>query len=245
MSSTATNLTVDVLDYIGVIKLHASSTTEPWTESLLTELITALRELDDHPRTVLTVITSEGPFRLAATRIRECIIGPILGSSTVKIKQYYMRKFSRELLNLMISHHKDLAFALDDTPVWGGPSWVQGAVDLLAVASRSYIRSSEANAALQTHNAHGLDSLAPALHGLLEDIDRLSDLAFGGEDTMAAAGWRSGTVLTTEELRCALDAATASTERSVDWAVLDRFLGTMQHIASAGKARGGRIKSSL
>ncbi|PLB37598.1 uncharacterized protein BDW47DRAFT_126067 [Aspergillus candidus] len=245
MSSTATNLTVDVLDYIGVIKLHASSATEPWTESLLTELITALRELDDHPRTVLTVITSEGPFRLAATRIREYIIGPLISSNTVKIKQYYMRKFSRELLNLIVSHHKDLAFALDNIPVWGGPAWVQGAVDLLAVASRTYIRSGEANTALESHNPHGLDTLGPALQHLLEDIDRLSDIAFSGEDTMAAAGWGTGTVLTTEELRCALDAATVSSERSVDWAVLDRFLGTMQHIASAGKARGGRIKSSL
>lgn len=144
-----------------------------------------------------------------------------------------------ELLNLIISHHKDLAFALDDLPVWGGPSWVQGAIDLLAVASRSYIRSGEAHTTLQPHHTHGLNALGPVLHDLLEDIDRLSDIAFGGEDTTAAAGWRTGTVLTTDELRCALDAATTSSERAVDWAVLDRFLGTMQHIAS------GRFPSSV
>lgn len=144
-----------------------------------------------------------------------------------------------ELFNLIISHHKDLAFALDDIPVWGGPAWVQGAADIIAVASRTYIRSGESSTALRSHNGHGLDTLGPVLQDLLEDIDRLSDIAFSGEDTMPATGWRTGTVLTSEELRCALDAATASSERCVDWTVLDRFLGTMQHIAS------GMLSSSV
>ncbi|KAL5358962.1 hypothetical protein BJX96DRAFT_173923 [Aspergillus floccosus] len=223
--SAHANITVDIHDHIGVIKFNRPEPGTSWTDSLLTELLTAFRKLDEHPRTLSTVVASEGPFRSIVDVTTETIEKIDADTNTSTVKMIYMRKFAKELLHSIIDHKKNLALALDGPLVWGGPIWVEGVLDILAAATTAYLGVPDM-----------VDSPGP-LETLKENIARLSTEQGNraGPDVTGGPG-RKG-LAAEERLSAALDAVHASAGRSLDRRVLEGLIRTMR--------RNGMVKSTL
>ena len=62
MSAKYTDVIVTVSNGIGTIKLNRPKALNSFGGNLMTDVVTGLRELNDHPDTVFTVITGEGRF---------------------------------------------------------------------------------------------------------------------------------------------------------------------------------------
>lgn len=92
MSPSYTHIVVDIHDQIGVIKvcptivprtvyppclpqqLNRPKVLNAWNETMLADMVTAFRELDQHPRTIFTVLTGEGRFFSAGADIRRMLL---------------------------------------------------------------------------------------------------------------------------------------------------------------------------
>ncbi|KAG2415023.1 hypothetical protein HFD88_006213 [Aspergillus terreus] len=222
--SAHANITVDIHDHIGVIKFNRPDPGTSWTDSLLTDLLTAFRKLDEHPRTVSTVVASEGPFRSIVDVTTDVIEKIDADTNTPTVKVIYMRKFAKELLHSIINHKKNLALALDGPLVWGGPLWVEGVLDILAAATTAYLGIPD------------FDSSSP-LESLKENIARLSaeqgDQA--GPDVSGGPGRKELAV--GERLSAALNAVHGSAEPLLDRRVLEGLIKTIR--------RNGMVKSTL
>ncbi|KAH0831534.1 hypothetical protein FOPE_00577 [Fonsecaea pedrosoi] len=57
-----TDVVVEVQGRIGTIRLNRPKALNAFTTTMMMDVITALRELNQHPDTVFTVITGEGRF---------------------------------------------------------------------------------------------------------------------------------------------------------------------------------------
>lgn len=57
-----TDVIVDISNQIGTIKLNRPKALNSFGGNLMIDIISALRELNDHPDTVFTVLTGEGRF---------------------------------------------------------------------------------------------------------------------------------------------------------------------------------------
>ncbi|KAL3462807.1 ClpP/crotonase-like domain-containing protein [Aspergillus heterothallicus] len=142
MASTYTHLILDVRDQIGVIKLNRPKSLNAWNETLLHDMVTAFRELDEHPDTVFTVLTGEGRFFSAGADIKAGLAVPPEGSTAAQKKLWYMRKFSSEmeLFRSMIDHRKVFVLALNGPAVGGGAAWFEGIADIVLAAAGSYLQ---------------------------------------------------------------------------------------------------------
>ncbi|KAL4779077.1 ClpP/crotonase-like domain-containing protein [Aspergillus varians] len=142
MASTYTHLILDIQDQIGIIKLNRPESLNAWNETLLADMVTAFRELDEHPQTVFTVLTGEGRFFSAGADLRAHIATPPKDSTAAQKKLFYMRKFSAEmeLFRLMIDHTKVFVLALNGPGVGGGAAWFQGLADIVLAASGAYLQ---------------------------------------------------------------------------------------------------------
>lgn len=90
MPYTYTHIVVDIHDQIGVIKvcptlsqrisaclpqqLNRPNVLNAWNETMLADMVTAFRELDENPRTIFTVLTGEGRFFSAGADIRRMFL---------------------------------------------------------------------------------------------------------------------------------------------------------------------------
>lgn len=61
-SQKYTDVLVDISNQIGTIKLNRPKSLNSFGGNLMIDIITALRELDEHPDTIFTVLTGEGRF---------------------------------------------------------------------------------------------------------------------------------------------------------------------------------------
>ncbi|KAL4925199.1 enoyl-CoA hydratase/isomerase family protein [Aspergillus undulatus] len=142
MPQTYTHLILDIHDQIGVIKLNRPEVLNAWNETLLGDMVAAFRELNEHPRTVFTVLTGEGRFFSAGADIRDGLAKPPGGATAAEKKLFYMRKFSRELelFRSIIDHTKIFVLALNGPGVGGGAAWFTGLADIVLAASGSYLQ---------------------------------------------------------------------------------------------------------
>jgi 1,4-dihydroxy-2-naphthoyl-CoA synthase len=62
MAHNYTDVVVTIAGQVGTIKLNRPSSLNAFGGNLLPDLVAALRELDEHPDTVFTVLTGEGRF---------------------------------------------------------------------------------------------------------------------------------------------------------------------------------------
>ncbi|KAL4861862.1 hypothetical protein BDV12DRAFT_57343 [Aspergillus spectabilis] len=142
MANTYTHLKLEITDQIGVIKLNRPEYLNAWNETLLGDMVTTFRELNDHPETVFTVITGEGRFFSAGADIRGGLPTPPEDSTPAQKKLFYMRKFSRELelFRSLIDHRKILVLALNGPAVGGGAAWFTGLADIVLAVSGAYLQ---------------------------------------------------------------------------------------------------------
>ncbi|KAL4967472.1 enoyl-CoA hydratase/isomerase family protein [Aspergillus stella-maris] len=142
MATKYEHIVLTIEDQIGVIKLNRPQILNAWNESMLAEMVSAVRELNEHPGTVFTVLTGEGRFFSAGADIRDGLPLPPPESSDAEKKLFYMRKFSREteLFRLLIDHRKLLILALNGPAVGGGAAWFTGVADIVLAASGSYLQ---------------------------------------------------------------------------------------------------------
>ena len=110
------------------------------------DLVAAIRELDEHPDTVFTVLTGEGRFFCAGADVRankSASTGPPkknANSAAVK-KLEYLNGFNRpmEILRSIIDHKKVFVVAMNGPGVGGGAVWFQGVADILLAAQGAYL----------------------------------------------------------------------------------------------------------
>ncbi|KAJ0414689.1 ClpP/crotonase-like domain-containing protein [Aspergillus carlsbadensis] len=142
MAPTYIHLELDVRGRIGVIKLNRPESLNAWNTTLLHDMVTAFRELDEHPETVFTVLTGEGRFFSAGADIKAGLELPPQDSTDAQKKLWYMRKFSSEmeLFRSMIDHRKVFVLALNGPAVGGGAAWFEGIADIVVAAAGAYLQ---------------------------------------------------------------------------------------------------------
>ncbi|KIX09046.1 uncharacterized protein Z518_00124 [Rhinocladiella mackenziei CBS 650.93] len=115
-----------------------------FTTELIVELIEALRALNEHPKTVFTVLTGKGRFFSSGADVKGTG-SPSLStewSSTAQKKVAYLGYFSSalELLRSMIDHKKVFVLALNGPAVGGGAAWFEGIADIVLAAQGVWLQ---------------------------------------------------------------------------------------------------------
>jgi len=136
------DVVVTVSDRIGTIKLNRPKSLNAFGGNLMLDCVAGLRELNDHPDTVITVITGEGRFFSAGADVREQRAPEDPSSSPVSRKIAFMSRYTLavEMLRSMIDHKKVLVVALNGPAVGGGAAWFPGVADILLASDSSYLQ---------------------------------------------------------------------------------------------------------
>ncbi|TVY33532.1 Enoyl-CoA delta isomerase 2, mitochondrial [Lachnellula subtilissima] len=128
---------------IGTIKFNRPKTLNSFGGKLMAETIAAMRELNDHPDTVFTVLTGEGRFFSAGADVR----GSGLDSNETyandaEKKLAYVTRFAPglEMLRSIIDHKKVFVVALNGPAVGGGAAWFTGSSDILLASTSTYLQ---------------------------------------------------------------------------------------------------------
>ncbi|KAF4632997.1 hypothetical protein G7Y89_g5125 [Cudoniella acicularis] len=137
------DIIVTINGQIGTIKFNRPKSLNSFNGKLMVETIAAIRELNEHPDTVFTVLTGEGRFFSAGADVRGS--GP---DSTVEYandaekKLAYLERFTpaMELLRSIIDHKKVFVLALNGPGVGGGAAWFTGVADIVLASSSVYLQ---------------------------------------------------------------------------------------------------------
>jgi len=107
------------------------------------ETIAAIRELNEHPTTVFTVLTGEGRFFSAGADVRGSGLDTTetYANDTEK-KIAYLSRFgpALEMLRSIIDHKKVFILALNGPAVGGGAAWFTGVADIVLASSSCYLQ---------------------------------------------------------------------------------------------------------
>ncbi|OQU95789.1 hypothetical protein CLAIMM_01960 [Cladophialophora immunda] len=145
-----TDIVFTIQDRIGVIKFNRPRSLNSFGGNMMMDLATALRELNEHPDTVFTVITGEGRFFssgadiLGKTGLHNDIHGDNVEYPSLAAKKIAMMakmSFANELLRSMIDHRKVLVLALNGPAIGGGATWFPGVADIVLAADSVYLQT--------------------------------------------------------------------------------------------------------
>ena len=173
MGEKYTDITVTIKDKIGTIKasvwlkrldVFSSNSYQQFNRpnqlnsfggSLIEDTITALRELDNHPDTVFTVITGEGRFFSAGADVTGISAAKDDFKNDGEKKVFWVQRFAvgMELVRSMIDHKKVLVLALNGPGVGAGAAWFQGTSDLFYAAESSWLQVTFSQMGLVPENA--------------------------------------------------------------------------------------------
>ncbi|KEF55195.1 uncharacterized protein A1O9_08849 [Exophiala aquamarina CBS 119918] len=135
---------LEIKGKIGVIKLNRPSSLNAFGGTLLLDLVTALRELDEHPDTIFTVLTGEGRFFSSGADVKaeSTAFGKVYASAAQKKIDYIGGMYKAiELMRSMIDHRKVLVLALNGPAVGGGAAWFPGVVDIILSVEDAYLQT--------------------------------------------------------------------------------------------------------
>ncbi|KAH7410784.1 peroxisomal d3,d2-enoyl-CoA isomerase-like protein [Cadophora sp. MPI-SDFR-AT-0126] len=143
MSNKYEELIVEITGQIGIIKFNRPKSLNSFSNKLTQETISAIRELNEHPDTVFTVLTGEGRFFSSGADVR----GSGLESTQTyandgEKKLAFMQKFTPalEMLRSIIDHKKVFVLALNGPAVGGGAAWFTGISDIVFASSSCYLQ---------------------------------------------------------------------------------------------------------
>ncbi|XMA17230.1 hypothetical protein WAI453_010021 [Rhynchosporium graminicola] len=143
MASKYKEIIVDITGRIGTIKFNRPKSLNSFTNKVSQETISAIRELNEHPDTVFTVLTGEGRFFSSGADVR--------GSGLESIEKYandgekkiaFMHRFTPalEMLRSIIDHKKVFVLALNGPAVGGGAAWFTGISDITFASTSCYLQ---------------------------------------------------------------------------------------------------------
>ena len=97
------------------------------------DIVAALRDLNNHPDTIFTVITGEGRFFSAGADVKATGGAEPETANDAEKKVAFMSRYSLavEMLRSMIDHKKVLVLGLNGPGVGGGAAWFPGVGKLL------------------------------------------------------------------------------------------------------------------
>jgi len=135
---------VEIKGQIGIIKFNRPKALNSFGGNLMIDTIAALRELNNHPDTIFTVLTGEGRFFSAGADVKAV-------SSTqtdqafpndAENKVAFMARFAPalEMMRSIIDHKKVFVLALNGPGVGGGAAWFEGIADIVLAAEGAYLQ---------------------------------------------------------------------------------------------------------
>ncbi|KPI35161.1 Enoyl-CoA delta isomerase 2, mitochondrial [Cyphellophora attinorum] len=129
---------------VGTIKLNRPKSLNAFGGNLMLDIIAGLRELNEHPETVFTVITGEGRFFSAGADVkatgRDSANSGSLSDAQKKLDHMGRFVFAVEMLRSMIDHKKVLVVALNGPAVGGGAAWFPGVADILLASDSAWLQ---------------------------------------------------------------------------------------------------------
>ncbi|KAF7888963.1 hypothetical protein EAF00_009263 [Botryotinia globosa] len=138
------DIIVTIQNKIGTIKFNRPQALNSLGGSLVPETIAALRELNEHPDTVFTVLTGEGRFFCAGADVKQedgVLHGKNEDANAAEKKIMYLSKFGAtlELMRSLIDHTKVFILALNGPAVGAGAAWFPGVADIVLASSSTYL----------------------------------------------------------------------------------------------------------
>ncbi|KAF7897749.1 uncharacterized protein EAF01_008715 [Botrytis porri] len=138
------DIIVTIQNKIGIIKFNRPQALNSLGGSLVPETIAALRELNEHPDTIFTVLTGEGRFFCAGADVRQdgALSGKKEYANAAEKKIEYLSKFtlSLELMRSIIDHTKVFILALNGPAVGAGAAWFPGVADIVLASTSTYLQ---------------------------------------------------------------------------------------------------------
>ncbi|PBP21886.1 peroxisomal d3,d2-enoyl-CoA isomeras-like protein [Diplocarpon rosae] len=128
------DIILEIDGQIGTIKFNRPKSLNAFGGNMMAETICAIRELNEHPETVFTVLTGEGRFFSAGADVR---CHNWSGSDPDLADQ---RWSAIEMLRSIYDHKKVFVVALNGPAVGGGSAWFTGSSDLSFAASSCYLQ---------------------------------------------------------------------------------------------------------
>ncbi|KAG9227945.1 ClpP/crotonase-like domain-containing protein [Amylocarpus encephaloides] len=160
MSSKPNDIIVTVHGQIGTIKFNRPKSLNSFGGNLMLETVAAIRELDQHPDTVFTVLTGEGRFFSSGADVR--------GSGLDSTQEYandaekkiaYLGRFmpALEMLRSIIDHRKVFVLALNGPAVGGGAAWFTGMADIVLASTSVYLQVTFSSLGLIPENGSAIN----------------------------------------------------------------------------------------
>ncbi|KUJ12324.1 peroxisomal d3,d2-enoyl-CoA isomerase-like protein [Mollisia scopiformis] len=144
MSSQKFNdIIFEISGQIGTIKFNRPKSLNAFGGNLMGETVAAIRELNDHPTTVFTVLTGEGRFFSAGADVRGSGLDTQdTHANAAEKKIAFLARFGAalELLRSIIDHKKVFVLALNGPGVGGGAAWFTGIADIVLASSSCYLQ---------------------------------------------------------------------------------------------------------
>ncbi|KAF3384748.1 Enoyl-CoA delta isomerase 3, peroxisomal [Penicillium rolfsii] len=112
--------------------------------NLLVDTLHAVKELDEDPETVFTVLTGEGRFFSAGADVRGSrpLDEGMAELTPIQLKLLHLARFTTmmELMKSLIDHKKVFVLALNGPGVGGGAAWFQGIADIILASETTYLQ---------------------------------------------------------------------------------------------------------
>jgi len=137
------DIVLDIVGQIGIIKFNRPKSLNSFGGKLLEETISAIRELNEHPDTVFTVLTGEGRFFSAGADVKSAgREAPVQHANLAEKKIWNMQRFATvmEMLRSIIDHKKVFVLALNGPAIGAGAAWFTGSVDIMLAAQGAYLQ---------------------------------------------------------------------------------------------------------
>jgi peroxisomal 3,2-trans-enoyl-CoA isomerase len=137
------DIKLEISGQIGIIKFNRPKSLNAFGGKLMQETISAIRELNDHPTTIFTVLTGEGRFFSAGADVRASGLDTPENYATKGEKKLaYVTRFAPalEMLRSIIDHTKVFVLALNGPGVGGGAAWFTGVSDIVLASSTAYLQ---------------------------------------------------------------------------------------------------------
>ncbi|KAH8726827.1 peroxisomal d3,d2-enoyl-CoA isomerase [Phaeosphaeriaceae sp. PMI808] len=144
MASQYSDIKFEIKGKIGIITFNRPKALNSFGGNIIPDTIAALRDLDEHPDTVFTVLTGEGRFFSAGADVK----GIASSMPTAEPKNLAEKKlgllnrfsYAQELLRSMIDHRKVFILALNGPAVGGGAAWFPGVADIVLATSSAWLQ---------------------------------------------------------------------------------------------------------